>query len=55
MPFEDGVLLRNLRLDRDGFLIQIEVGDTVDQLEIFKLHGGRLSALGGDQFVDSRA
>jgi len=55
MPLEDGVVLGNLRLDRDGLLNQVEVGDAVDQLEIFELHDARLRALGGDQFVDARA
>ena len=57
MPLEDGVVLRNLRLDLNGLLVDVEVEDAVDQLEIFKLHGGRLGAraLGGDQFVDARA
>src|SRR5258708_35883254 len=57
MPLEDGVLFRNLRLDLDGALGEVEVEDTVDQYEIIKVHGGRLRAracvLGGDQFVDT--
>src|SRR6266481_2644289 len=40
VPLEDGAMFRNLRLDRDGFLSHIEVEDAVDQLKIFKLHGG---------------
>src|SRR5258708_35082660 len=52
MPLEDGVLFRNLRLDLDGALGEVEVEDTFDQYEIIKVHGGRLRArayvLGGD-------
>src|ERR1700726_3992798 len=55
VTFEDGILQRYLRLDRDGALSDIEVGDAVNQLEIFKLHDGRLRALGRDQFVDAGA
>src|SRR6478752_9639269 len=57
MSLEYGVVLRDLRLDLNGFLVDVEVENAVDQLEIFKLHGGRLGtpALDGDQFVDARA
>src|ERR1700682_2760640 len=56
VTFEDSVFLGNLRLGRNGLLADIEVGDAVDQFEIFKLHGARLGAraLGRDQFVDAR-
>src|SRR6267154_5974885 len=39
MPLEDRVGLRNLRLDRNGPLAEIEVDDAIDKLEIFELHG----------------
>src|SRR3954468_12469081 len=42
MPFEDGVRRRNLRLDRNFLLVEIEVDDAVDQLKVIKVHGGRL-------------
>src|SRR5258708_7014694 len=57
MPLEDGGLLRDLRLDLDGALGEVEVEDTVDQYEIVEVHDRRLRArarvLGGDQFVDA--
>src|ERR1700726_5174239 len=55
MSFEYGIVLRNLRLGRNGLLADVEVENTVDQLEIFEVHGGRLRALGRDQFVDASA
>src|SRR4051794_20441211 len=57
MSLEDRIMLRNLRLDRNPLLVHVEVENAVNQLEIFKLHGGRLSArgLGGDEFVDAGA
>src|SRR6186713_1255106 len=42
MPFEDGVNSRNLCLDRDFLLVEIEVDDAVDQLKVIKVHDGRL-------------
>src|ERR1700730_17204599 len=47
VALEDSILLRNLGLDRDGALAEIEVGDTVNQLEIFEVHGALLRAFGG--------
>ena len=32
MPLEDRMLLRNLRLDLDGALGEVEIEDTVDKL-----------------------
>src|SRR5439155_8491698 len=42
MPFEDGMRRRNLGLDRDFLLVEIEVDDAVDELKVIKVHGGRL-------------
>src|SRR3954466_4364063 len=42
MPFEDGMRRRNLSLDRNFLLVEIEVDDAIDQLEVIKVHGGRL-------------
>ncbi len=55
VTFEDRAFGGNLRLGRDGAFTDIEVDDAVNQTEIFELHGGRLGALGRDQFVDARA
>jgi hypothetical protein len=43
MPFEDGMRGRNLGLDRNRLGVEIEVDDAVDQREVIKVHGGRLS------------
>jgi hypothetical protein len=42
MPFEDGMRRRNLGLDRNFLLVEIEVDDAIDQLKVIKVHGGRL-------------
>src|SRR6476660_2029504 len=42
MPLEDGMRRRNLGLDRNFLLVEIEVDDAIDQLEVIKVHGGRL-------------
>ena len=57
MSLEDRIVLGNLGLDRNRLLVHVEVENAVNQLEIFELHGGRLSArgLGGDEFVDAGA
>src|SRR5438034_147753 len=38
MPLENGALLRNLRFDRNGFFVHIQVENAVDQLEILDSH-----------------
>src|SRR6266550_9625840 len=38
MPLEDGALLGNLRLDRNGLFFHIQVENAVDKLEIFDSH-----------------
>src|SRR3984957_4491551 len=39
MPFEDGAFLRHLRVDADRAPIEIEVDDTIDELEVLDPHG----------------
>ena len=58
MPLEDGVRRRNLRLDRNRLLVEIEVDDAVDRAGNNQgcmagdyAPGARV--LGGDQFVDA--